>query len=69
MRFIGGQIRKFNKSIMLAGFSSLSHGLELLEGIVHDQDAPPNGELAMSRPQGMLIILIFPLNPRPPWGR
>jgi hypothetical protein len=69
MRFIGGQIRKFNKSIMLARFSGLPHGLELLEGNVHDQDAPPNGELAMSRPQGMLIILIFPLDLRPPWGR
>jgi hypothetical protein len=50
MRFIRGQVGKFNKLIMLVGFSSLPHGLELLEGNVHDQDAPLNGELAMSRP-------------------
>jgi hypothetical protein len=49
---------------MLAGFSSFPNGLELLEGNVHDQDAPPNGELAMLRPQGMPIILVFPLDPR-----
>jgi hypothetical protein len=53
---------------MLVGFSSLPHGLELLEGNVHDQDAPPNGELVVSRPQWMPIILVFPLNPRPPKG-
>jgi len=35
---------------MLARFSILPHGLELLEGNVHDQNAPPNGELAMPRP-------------------
>jgi hypothetical protein len=37
MRFIKGQVGKFNKSIMLARFSGLPHGLELLEGNVHDQ--------------------------------
>jgi hypothetical protein len=36
MKFIGGQVRKFNKLIMLVGFSGLPHGLELLEGNVHD---------------------------------
>jgi len=51
---------------MLVGFSSLSHGLELLEGNVHDQDTPPNGELEVSRPHGMPIILVSPLDPRPP---
>jgi hypothetical protein len=65
MKFIGGQIGKSNKSNMLDGFSSLPHGLELLEGNVHDQDAPPNGELAVLGPHGMLIIPIFPLDPRP----
>jgi hypothetical protein len=50
MIFIGGQVGKFNKSTMLARFSSLPHGLELLEDNVHDQDAPSNGELVMSRP-------------------
>jgi hypothetical protein len=49
---------------MLVGFSSLPHGLELLEGNIHDWDAPPNGELAMSRPHGMPIISVFPLDPR-----
>jgi hypothetical protein len=34
---------------MLAGFSSLSHGLELLEGNIQKQDALLNGELVMSR--------------------
>jgi hypothetical protein len=53
---------------MLARFSSLPHGLELLEGNVHDQDIPPNGELIVLRPHGMLVIQVFPLDPRPPWG-
>ncbi len=53
---------------MLVGFSGLPRKLELLEGNVHDQDAPPNGELAMSRPYKMPIIPISPLDPRPPWG-
>jgi hypothetical protein len=66
MKFIGGQIRKSNNSITLVGFSGIPHGLELLEGNVHDQDAPPNGELAIVRPRGMLIIPIFPLDLRPP---
>jgi hypothetical protein len=35
---------------MLARFASLPHGLELLEGNVHDQDALPNGELVMLGP-------------------
>jgi hypothetical protein len=65
MRFIGGQVGKSSKSTLLVEFSGLPHGLELLEGNIHDQDAPPNGELAMSGPQGMLIIPIYPLNPRP----
>jgi hypothetical protein len=43
MRFIKGQVGKSIKSIMLVGFSSFTHGFELLEGNVHDQDAPPNG--------------------------
>jgi hypothetical protein len=53
---------------MLARFSSLPHGLELLEGNVHDQDIPPNGELIVLRPHGMLVIQVFPLDPTPPWG-
>ncbi len=36
MRFIRGHIGKSNKSIMLARFSSLPHGFQLLEGNVHD---------------------------------
>ncbi len=48
---------------MLVGFSSLPHGLELLEGNIH---APPNGELAMLGPKGMPIIPIFPLDPMSP---
>jgi hypothetical protein len=39
-----------------------------LEGNVHDHDAPPNGELAMLGPHEVIIILIFPLDPWPPWG-
>jgi hypothetical protein len=49
MKFIKGQRGKSNKLTMLVGFFGLPHGLELLEGNVHDQDAPPNGELAMSK--------------------
>jgi hypothetical protein len=68
MRFIGGQSEKSKKSTMLAGFSSLPHGLELLEGNVHDQDAPPNGELVVLGSQGMPVIPVSPLDLRPPWG-
>jgi hypothetical protein len=68
VRFIGGQAKKSKKSIMLVGFSSLPHGLELLEGNIHDHDAPPNGELAMLRLKGMPIVLISSLDPKPPWG-
>jgi hypothetical protein len=53
---------------MLVGFSNLPHALELLEGNIHDHDAPPNGELTMLRPKGMPIVLISPLDPKPPWG-
>jgi hypothetical protein len=53
---------------MLAGFSSLFHGLELLDGNIHDQDAPSNGALAMSGLEGIPIILMFPLDPKLPWG-
>jgi hypothetical protein len=68
MRFIGVQEGKSNKSTMLVGFSSLPHGLELLEGNIHDQYAPLNGELAVLGPHGTLIILVSPLDSRPPWG-
>jgi hypothetical protein len=44
VRFIRGQARKFNKSSILAGFSGLPHGLELLEGNVHDQDSFPKNQ-------------------------
>jgi hypothetical protein len=50
MTFIVGQIGKFNKLTMLVGFLGFAHEPELLEGNVHDQDAPLNGELVMSRP-------------------
>jgi hypothetical protein len=65
VKFISGQSRKSNKSTIL---TSLPHGLELLEGNVHYHDAIPNGELVVSRPQGMPIIPIFPLDLKPPWG-
>ncbi len=68
LRYIVGQVGKSNKSTMLVGFSSLLHGFELLEGNIHDQDASPTSELAMSRPQGMSIIPISPLDPEPPRG-
>ncbi len=53
---------------MLVRFFYFPHGLELLEGNIHDWDAPLNGELAMLGLEGMLIILVFPLDPRSPWG-
>jgi hypothetical protein len=62
-----GKQKKSKKSTMLAEFSSFPHGLELLEGNIHDHDTPPNGELVMLRLKGMLIVLIFLLNPKPPW--
>jgi hypothetical protein len=37
---------------MLVIFFGFPHGLELLEGNIHDQDAPLNGELAMLGPKG-----------------
>ncbi len=36
----------------------------MLEGNIR---APPNGELAMLEPKGMLINPISPLDPMPPW--
>jgi len=51
---------------MLVRFSSLPHGLGLLEGNVYEQDVPPNGELVVLKPQGMPIIPISPLDPKPP---
>jgi hypothetical protein len=68
MRFIGGQTRKSNESTMLARFFGLPHGFEWLEGNIHDQNAPPNGEFTILRPKGMPIILVSPLDPKPPWG-
>ncbi len=68
MRFIEEQTRSPKKSTMLVGFLGLLHGLELLEGNIHYQDAPQNGELAMSGLKAMLIIPLYPLDPRPPWG-
>jgi hypothetical protein len=68
VQFIGGQTIFIYFSSMLARFSSLPHGLELLEGNIHDHDTPPSGELAMLRLKGMLIFLISPLDPKPPWG-
>ncbi len=53
---------------MLIGFFGLPHGLELLEGNIHDQNAPQNRELAMLGLKGMLVIPIFPLDPKSPWG-
>jgi len=50
VRFVGGQVGKSNKFTMLFRFSSLTHGFELLEGNIHDQDELPNGELAMLGP-------------------
>jgi hypothetical protein len=40
-------------------FFSLPHGPKLLENNSHDQDAPPNGELAMLGLEGMPIIIVF----------
>jgi hypothetical protein len=49
MRYIGGQVGKLNKSIMLVEFLILSHGFVLLEGNFHNQDEPMSGELVMLR--------------------
>jgi hypothetical protein len=68
VRFIEGQAKKSKKSTMLVGFFGLPHGFELFEGNIHDHDAPPNGELAMLRLTGMPIVLIYLLDPKPPWG-
>jgi hypothetical protein len=46
--FIGGQIGKDNKSIMLAGFLGLPHGFDLLEGNINDQNRSLSIELEMS---------------------
>jgi len=67
MRFIGGQARKYNKSLMLARFSSLPYGCELFEGNIHDQNALPISELTKLKLDGMPIILVSPLDPKGPW--
>jgi hypothetical protein len=43
----------------LARFLGFPDGFELLEGNVHNQNAPPNDELVMLGPQGMPIIQNF----------
>ncbi len=50
VRFIGGQIENPTSQLCWLDFQAFHPGLELLEGNVHDQDAPLNGELAMSGP-------------------
>jgi hypothetical protein len=50
MKFIKQQVRKSNKSIMLIGFPSLSHGCELLKCNIHDKNEPPHEELVMLGP-------------------
>jgi len=45
MKFIKGQTRKSNKSIMLVRFLSLPHGFKLLESNIHDHDAFRTNEL------------------------
>jgi len=47
--YIGGQVGKLNKSIMLVGFLLLSHGFVLLESNFHNYDEPMNGESVMLR--------------------
>jgi hypothetical protein len=47
MRYIGGQVGKLNKYIMLVGILVLSHGFVLLGGNFHNHDEPMSGELVM----------------------
>ncbi len=54
---------------MLAKFSCLPHGLELLKGNIHDQnESPNNNELTMLGQMTLQLILISTLNPMSPWG-
>jgi hypothetical protein len=54
---------------MLAKFSSLPHGFELLKSNIHDKNKPPdNSELTMLGANELQLILISTLNPMSPWG-
>jgi hypothetical protein len=56
VRFIGGQVGKSNKSMMLFRFLGLPHGFELFESNIHDQDELPNGVLVTLRSHGIPFI-------------
>jgi hypothetical protein len=53
---------------MFVRFSSLPHGFELLEGHIHDQDDPLNGEVKMPRSHDMPFTQKLILDPKSPWG-
>jgi hypothetical protein len=41
---------------MLVGFEGFLHGFESIEGNIHNEDEPPNGELVMTMVGGMSLI-------------
>jgi len=50
---------------MFVGFLKISHGFELMEDNIHDQDEPLHSEMAMSKARR---VHDSTLNPTPPWG-
>jgi hypothetical protein len=53
---------------MLARFSRLHHGFDLMEGNIHDQDIPFSTKLEMSNPCKRPLIQALPLHPISPGG-
>jgi len=51
---------------MLARFSSLPFGFESLEGNIHNQDEPSNGEVKMSWSHDMPFMQKLTLDPNSP---
>ncbi len=69
VRFIEGHRKKTSKLIMLVGFSSFPHGLELLGGnIFHDKDEPLNNELTISKVSKIPFMKKLALDLISSWG-
>jgi len=66
--FIGGHVRKSNKSTMLIGFSRFPHGFDLLEDNVHAMDSPFIHELDILGAQVGPFIQGSSHYPQPSWG-
>jgi len=65
---MGVHVRKSKNLMMLAGFSKLPHGFDLLEGNVHAMDNPPTHEPEMLSAQVGPFIQGSSCDLPPLWG-